>query len=105
MSFTIPETEAQFQARLVTVAEEFGWEWMHVGRVGRNVPNGAKGTLGRGWPDLYLVRGSRSMFAELKLDGKPLKPEQVKVREILSCASEFYVWHPGQWNLILDLLT
>ena len=104
MSFTISETESQFQARVTTVAEEFGWEWMHVGRVGKHVPNGAKGTLGRGWVDLVLVRESRIIFAELKADDGQVTAEQHRVLGILSEAAECYVWRPSQWSLILEVL-
>lgn len=103
-SFVVPMTESQFQAQVVTLAESLGWEWMHIGRVGKHVPNGAKGTLGRGWPDLVLVRGNRVLFAELKTDEAALTAEQTKVLDLLSNAAEIHVWRPLYWNLILEVL-
>jgi len=44
VAFTIDLTETEFQKQVVRIAEEFGWEWMHIGRTGKHVPNGAKGT-------------------------------------------------------------
>ena len=68
---TIDETEAAFQARVTRYAEEQGWQWMHIGRVGKYTANGAKGTLGTGWPDLIMVRGQRMVAAELKAQRAP----------------------------------
>ena len=101
----IDETEAAFQARLIEYAISRGWEWMHIGRTGKYSPNGAKGTLGTGWPDLTLVRGTRLIFAELKSQRAPIPgPEQQKVLLILSDAAEVYHWRPSDWPMILEVL-
>ena len=106
MSFTIPQTEAEFQRTVTAFAELQGWEWMHVGRVGKYAPNGAKGTLGRGWPDLLLIRGKRIIFAELKAQRAGLLPgAQKRVLNVLVKAAEVYVWRPSDMPMILEELT
>ena len=105
MAFTIDLTETEFQKQVVRIAEEFGWEWMHIGRTGKHVPNGAKGTLGPGWPDLLLVRGDRLVIAELKAEkAPPPTPAQHHVLAALEFAAETYVWRPSHLNLILEVL-
>jgi hypothetical protein len=104
--FTIEESETAFQHRVTQLAEDLGWEWMHIGRTGKYVANGAKGTLGSGWPDLTLLRGGRLIFAELKAQkGPPPSVTQQLVLGRLSHAAESYVWRPSDWPQILHLLT
>lgn len=60
-----------------------------------------------GWPDLILIRGRRTIFAELKREqerGKKdggLGPKQV---EWIGClehiGAEIYVWYPSDWDEI-----
>jgi len=101
----IAESEAQFQARLIEYAISRGWEWMHIGRTGKYSANGAKGTLGTGWPDLTLVRGTRLIFAELKSQRAPVPDAyQQKVLLILSDVAEVYHWRPSDWPMILEVL-
>jgi hypothetical protein len=102
----IDETEAEFQARVTELAEANGWQWMHIGRIGKYSPNGAKGTLGKGWPDLVLTKPKRLVFAELKtMRGKPPTPEQQLVMAHLALThAEVYTWRPSDWSLILQVL-
>ena len=105
MAFTIDLTETEFQKQVVRIAEEFGWEWMHIGRTGKHVPNGAKGTLGPGWPDLLLVRGDRLVIAELKAEkAPPPTQQQFRVLAQFRGVAMTYVWRPSQMNLILEVL-
>ena len=102
----IEESETAFQHRVTQLAEDLGWEWLHIGRVGKYVANGAKGTLGSGWPDLTLLRGSRLVFAELKAQKGPgPSVTQKLVLGRLSMAAESYVWRPSDWPQILHVLT
>lgn len=100
----IPQTEAEFQKVVTDYAEKQGWHWMHIGRVGKYAANGAKGTLGTGWPDLLLVRGRRVIFAELKAQDGFLSSQQTRVLSILGAAAEAYVWRPSDLPFILQEL-
>ena len=101
----IPQTEAEFQKVVTDYAEKQGWHWMHIGRVGKYAANGAKGTLGRGWPDLLLVRGRRLIFAELKAQNGELPQHQRDVLAVLHAVSgEAYVWRPSDLPFILEEL-
>lgn len=103
---SVPQTEAQWQAVVVKAATDLGWEWMHIGRTGRYSPNGAKGTLGIGWPDLFLCRPGRMLFVELKGEDAPdLKLHQKLVMAALSNAgAEVYVWRPSDFALAMHVL-
>jgi len=102
----IAESEAQFQARLIEYAISRGWEWMHIGRTGKYSANGAKGTLGTGWPDLTLVRGPRLIFAELKSQKAPPPPleQQHVLLRLSEVGVETYHWRPSDWPMILEVL-
>ena len=99
----IPETEAEFQRRLTEQAEQLGWDWMHVGRTGKYSPNGAKGTLGTGWPDLILIRGGQVIFVELKDQNGVLSTAQKAVLYKMK-ALDCRVWRPSDWPQILEAL-
>ena len=105
-ALSIPLTEAEFQAQVVNLAESFGWQWMHIGRTGKHVANGAKGTLGRGWPDLTLVRSGRLIFAELKAQQAPPIPEHQRtvLNHLADAGAECHVWRPSDLPLILEVL-
>jgi hypothetical protein len=89
--------ESQFQAQVVDLAAICGFYWLHV-RPGRTMHGWAvpiQGPLGKGWPDLVLVRprDRRLLFVELKRDGEDLAPEQVEVLDVLrSLRSDPFIW-------------
>ena len=99
--------EAALQSQVVGLATVFGWEWCHwrALRNGRGiwqVP--VEGPLGKGWPDLTLVRerDHRLVFAELKRENEDPTPEQVRVLEVLESVArvaapwiEVYLWRPS----------
>ena len=63
-----------------------------------------QGSMGAGWPDLTLVRGSRLVFVELKGDKGKLSPHQERVLGLLRQVAEVYVWKPSDWDTILEVL-
>jgi hypothetical protein len=79
-----------------------GWEYMHIqaglterGRYRTPV----SGSLGPGWPDLILARGSELIAVELKAIGKYPTPIQKRVLGVLSHALvEVHVWRPSDWS-------
>jgi hypothetical protein len=102
-----PETEAHFQGRVTAYAEAHGWDWMHVPR--SMVRGGWRtqivGSLGKGWPDLFLVRGARLVFLELKTDAGSLSADQRKVHDVLRHIGEVYVLRPRDWAEVERQLT
>ncbi|MEW6223236.1 MAG: hypothetical protein AB1627_01265 [Chloroflexota bacterium] len=109
-------SEADFQRQVTDLAEVLGWTWCHW-RALRNsrgiwqVP--VEGPLGKGWPDLTLirVRDRRLVFAELKREAQDPGPDQVAVLEVLGALDvalgrtprpfelpprvEVHVWRPS----------
>ena len=107
--YVIPETEAEFQRRVIDLAESFGWQWLHVeGRSSRGIRSAGfalRGTLAKGWPDLLLLRGSQLIAAELKAQhAPPPSTDQLRVLQLLSEAVKAYVWRPSDLPLILETL-
>lgn len=102
----LPKNETEWLKVVTRAAQDTGWEWLHIGRVGKHKANGAKGTLGKGWPDLFLIRPGRMLFAELKADDAPdLTLEQKLVLAALSNAgAEVYVWRPRDIAQVMDVL-
>lgn len=110
MAFKLELTEAQFEAQVEQLASHYGWAWIHIAPAMNDrgywrTP--IRGDLGRGWPDLMLVKGSRVIFAELKANGKYATSEQKGVLALLSHipGAEVYVWHPHQWEEIAARLS
>lgn len=98
------KTEADWQRVVTNYAESLGWDWMHIGRVGKHRANGAKGTLGKGWPDLFLVKGRRWLVVELKMPGESLSQQQSDVMLKMSKVAEYHVWRPADFALMAEVL-
>ena len=101
-----PLSEKDFLQQVVALAEIRHWDWLHLrpGMTQHSWRTPISGPLGKGWPDLMLVRGERILFAELKRDGAKPSPEQVEVLGILSGAAEVAVWTPLSWPEIERVL-
>lgn len=57
----------------------------------------------KGFPDLVIVASDRVIFAELKMDGGKVSPEQVVWGAALCAVGgnvKFVVWRPAHWDLI-----
>lgn len=121
-------SEKAFQLQVTGLAQLLNWHWLHVShspQVNRGIvtkyTTPTHGTLGKGWPDLILIRekDKRIIFAELKSEtGKP-SPEQERVLSILrsldwhhtgvaplmdSPAVEVYLWRPSDIEEIERIL-
>lgn len=113
---TRPLTEAQWQDQVTELASLHGWGWLHAERVvtRRRNRDGSermvnetplRGPLGRGWPDLVLVR-ERIIFAELKASGGAVRPEQtVRLEQLAATGAETYVWRPRDWDQVVAVLS
>ena len=99
--------EADFQRQITDLAEILGWSWVHFrpARTQRGWATPVSGPMGKGWPDLFMVRGHRSIAAELKSDKGKATPEQYAVMEILQATSvETFIWRPADFDRIVEIL-
>jgi hypothetical protein len=113
-----PLTEAQFMEQVTELAELFGWEWIHIrhARTKESWRTPISGPLGKGWPDLVMIRqrDHRLLFVELKSDNAYATHEQDRVlgnlmttehyREACGCKHgpdvRVELWRPEDWELI-----
>jgi hypothetical protein len=103
-------TEAGWQRQLVDLAAALGYHWLHL-RPGLR-QSGAysvpiQGTLGAGWPDLFLCRerDRRVIWVELKSATGRLTADQERVLGILRDAGcEVYVWRPADVDRAYEVL-
>jgi hypothetical protein len=97
-------SEAEFQAALLAEAVKLGWDTLWVRRCqhGRGAwVTDTRGTLGKGWVDVTLIRGARIIFAELKRNGAHPDDDQLHVHDVLAqTPAEVHVWRPADWPLI-----
>lgn len=108
-AYKLAESEAQFQGRVQEYATLRGWSWMHI----QKAQNAAgywrtpvTGNLGKGWPDLFMVRGKRIVAAELKGDRTPISRWQQAVLDALIRVPgvEVFIWRPDDWDDVMEVL-
>jgi hypothetical protein len=104
-----PETEKQFQSRVIDFAHLHGWMIGHF-RTSMNASGGfqtAVGADGKGFPDLTLVHPKYGiLFRELKTDIGKVSPEQREWgNAILAAGGNFAVWRPRHWAVIVAVLS
>ena len=80
-------TEAELQRLVTDLADIHGWAWSHF-RPAQTKHGGrppVSGSLGKGWPDLTLVRARdrRLLFVELKREHGLVDADQAAVLAIL----------------------
>ena len=99
-------SEADFMAQVTQLATLLGYVWCHFrpAMTSKGYRTPVSGPLGKGWPDLVLVRGERIIFAELKRDGAKPTPEQTEVLATLAKTGEAYVWQPKDFEAVARLL-
>lgn len=95
--------EAQFQAKVLSIAKLYGWDHYHPPAVD---PRRVGGTPYKpGWPDLTLAKPGRVIFAELKADGNYPTADQRKWLALLDAAGmEVAVWWPKDLPVIMRVL-
>jgi hypothetical protein len=93
-------TEAGLQSLVTELAGMYGFVWVHF-RAGLRA-NGrwyvpVEGPLGKGWPDLVLVRvrDARLLFVELKRETERPSADQAAILAALATVGETYVWRPS----------
>jgi len=93
-------TEAEFLRQVIDLAEIYHWSYVHFrpAQTARGWRTPVQGPLGKGWPDLILVRGDRIMAVELKAMAGRITPEQLEVLSILDNAGvDTAIWKPDCW--------
>lgn len=99
--------EAEWMSQVMQLATILGYEYVHFrpGRTAHGWATPVSGPLGKGWPDLILVRPGRRIAAELKAEGKHPSEEQLAVLAALQAAGfEIYVWRPSDLDLVAGIL-
>jgi len=93
-------TEKQFEVQVKELAQLKGWLYYHTWRSFHSP---------KGFPDCVMVRirDRRLIFAELKAEGKKLTLEQLDWINSLDIVDnvETYLWHPSDWDSIVEILS
>ena len=96
-------SETEWLTSLGDVLDLTGWSWIHH-RPGRRT-NGkwvtpTQGNSGRGWPDVFAVRGPRAIAIELKTAGGRVTAEQTGWLERLRAAGieAHLIRPPKDWD-------
>ena len=99
-------SEDEWMAMVTQLATLKGWSWLHIrpAQRRRGWVTPVAGDLGAGWPDLYLVRGRRQLYAELKADNGALTEDQRRVHGLLRSVADVEVWRPDDWPRVMEAL-
>jgi hypothetical protein len=92
-------TEADLLRGVLDMAGVLGWRSAHFrpGRTAHGWRTAVSGD-GKGFPDLFLVRGRRLVAAELKAKAGRLTPDQALWLELLAAAGvEAGIWTPADY--------
>lgn len=96
-------SEADWQSHVVAIATRLGW--LHYHSPANRPVNGRVQNVVAGYPDLHLIRGPRSVFAELKSETGTVTPQQMVWLDSLEAAGhEAYVWRPRDFDEVLAVL-
>lgn len=107
MSVTVHslQSEADLQRAVVDLAQLTGWLVMHT-RAARTSDGWRTPIQGdRGFPDLVLCDGERTLFVELKSQSGRLSDEQRCWRSrLLAAGADWRLWRPEHWDGIVETL-
>lgn len=108
-AFKISESEAAFMHRVMEYASLQGWQWMHINKAQNSAGywrTPVVGDLGRGFPDLLLIRGEEIIALELKSKGKHLTRSQQDVMNVMAATGKIRVrWAtPDDWDEVRKVL-
>lgn len=101
--------ETEWMGQVTQLADLYGWKWAHFrpAKTQHGWRTPVSGTIGKGWPDLTLVRerDKRTVFVETKRQGKHPDPDQAAILELLRrCGHEVYVWQPSDIDEVMRVL-
>ena len=96
-SFPDFESELEFQENVCALARRYGWLYYFTRDSTGSPP---------GFYDLVLLRGSKILFLELKMQDRIRTADQVAwgLAAERTCA-EYYVFRPSDWTFIKHLLS
>lgn len=99
-------SEKDFLIQVTQLAEIRGWAWLHLrpGMTRDSWRTPISGPLGKGWPDLLLIRNGEIMWLELKAEGGSVSPDQEQVIATLSEVGLARVYRPSDWDEIEQVL-
>lgn len=103
-------TEAEWQAQVITLAHDLGWEHLHVRRSIGKGRTWVTATNLKGWPDLTLIRPTAAhdgeiIFAELKAEKGGFEDGQQELHDLLRRAGhEVFVWRPSDLDAVVERL-
>lgn len=114
-------SEADLLAQVTELATLLGWNWVHFrpAQTQRGWRTPVQGPLGKGWPDLVLLRtrDRRLVFVELKREMEQPTGDQAAVLAALGELKglvvygddlrgriEVHVWHPSMLDEITAVL-
>ena len=104
-----PMSEQDFQQQVTDLAELYSWSWVHFrpAQTAKGWRTPVSGPLGKGWPDLILVRArdQRVIFAELKTDaGKATADQAATLAFLTESGAEAHLWRPRDFDAIQEVL-
>ncbi len=85
-----PMTENDLKTYVLKAAYDAGWLVEH------HIQSNRRGSQGRGWPDLSLVRDGEVIFIELKQEHAGLSPYQHSVQAAMG-GRIYHVIRPSDW--------
>ena len=89
-------TENDFEQQVKELAAIYHWRYYHTW-TSIHSP--------RGFVDVVMVKGNRLVFAELKSDkGKLTAYQEEWLDALKDTGAEVYVWRPGDFNEIVEVL-
>ena len=105
------QSEAAFQSQVIDLAHACRWRVAAFRKVRVQRANGSVyyetpvQADGKGWLDIALCRGPRMLFRELKVGRNKVTPEQMEwVACLIAAGQDVGVWHPNDWDRIVEEL-
>ncbi len=83
-------TENELKMHVLAAAYAHGWLVEH------HVQSNRRGSQGRGWPDLSMVRDGEVLFIELKQENAGLSPYQKSVQAAMG-GRLYHLIRPSDW--------
>jgi hypothetical protein len=99
--------ERQFTKEVIQAAQKKGWKIVHFlpgMMINRRWITPYQGA-GKGFPDLILLRGTKTMVVELKMPGKePTKDQYDWLFAFAAAGNTVALWSPDDWDKIERML-